>query len=191
MPEIEPLASIEKLVIMRLPPPMAIIVRDFCVTDIESLTELYNQYILETAITFDLHPFTTEQRQLSWMSHYSFSGRQRLLVAERDGVVLGYVTSSQFHTKAAYDTSVETSIYLCKEAKGQGIGSQLYGALFDVLAGEDVHRAYAGITLPNAASMAIHQKFGFEQVGLFREVGRKFDRYWDVAWLERSMVLSG
>lgn len=167
---------------------MTVVVRDFRIADIEKLTELYNRYILETPITFDINPFTLEQRQLTWMSHYAPSGRQRLLVAERDGDVLGYATSSQFRSKAAYDTSVETSIYLCLEAQGQGIGSQLYGALFDVLAEEDVHRAYAGITLPNAASMAIHQKFGFEQVGLFREVGRKFGRYWDVAWLERSMV---
>jgi phosphinothricin acetyltransferase len=166
---------------------MNTLVRDFCAADIDRLTELYNHYILETTITFDLQPYTVEQRREKWFSHYANSGRHRLLVAEYDRQVVGYATSSQFRVKAAYDTSVETSIYLSAEAQGQGIGSQLYSALFDLLATEDVHRAYAGITLPNEASIAIHHKFGFEQVGLFREVGRKFGRYWDVAWLEKTL----
>ncbi|MGC1528293.1 MAG: GNAT family N-acetyltransferase, partial [Phormidesmis sp.] len=70
---------------------------------------------------------------------------------------------------------------------GGGIGSLLYDALLQVLKTEDVHRAYAGITLPNEASIAIHQKFGFEQVALFQEVGRKFERYWDVAWFQKEI----
>lgn len=166
---------------------MTVIVRDYRAMDIEALTALYNYYILETTITFDLQPYTAQQRQEMWMSHYASSGRYRLLVAEREGQLVGYATSSKLRVKAAYDTSVETSVYLSSAAQGYGIGTQLYSALFEALAAEDVHRAYACITLPNEASMAIHQKFGFEQVGLFREVGRKFDRYWDVAWLERAM----
>ncbi len=167
--------------------PMNTLIRDFHPTDINALTELYNRYIAETTITFDLHPYTAPQRQATWMSHYATTGRYRLLVAEREGQVVGYATSSKFRTKAAYDTSVETSVYLDTQVQGKGIGTQLYSALFEALAEEDVHRAYAGITLPNAPSIAIHQKFGFEQVGLFREVGRKFGRYWDVAWFERKI----
>jgi phosphinothricin acetyltransferase len=166
---------------------MTVTVRDFCSADIEVLTALYNRYILETTITFDLQPYTVQQRQELWMSHYGHSGRYRLLVAERDRQVVGYASSSKLRVKAAYDTSVETSLYLIAEAQGCGIGSQLYSTLFEALQKEDVHRAYAGITLPNEASIAIHRKFGFEQVGLFREVGRKFDRYWDVAWLEKAL----
>lgn len=166
---------------------MNTVIRDFHPADISALTDLYNRYIAETTITFDLHPYTVSQRQTAWMSHYSKAGRYRLLVAEQDGQVVGYATSSKFRTKAAYDTSVETSVYLYPKAQGKGIGSQLYSALFEALAAEDVHRAYAGITLPNEPSIAIHQKFGFEQVGLFREVGRKFGRYWDVAWFERKI----
>jgi phosphinothricin acetyltransferase len=164
-----------------------IIVRSFCPEDIAILTALYNSYILETTITFDLQPYTVQQRQEQWMSHYAALGRYRLLVAERDKQVVGYATSSQLRVKAAYDTSVETSVYLHTEAQGRGVGSQLYRALFEALAKEDVHRAYACITLPNVASMALHRKFGFEQVGRFKEVGRKFDRYWDVAWLEKAL----
>ncbi|MGB7250743.1 MAG: N-acetyltransferase family protein [Phormidesmis sp.] len=167
---------------------MTIIIRDFCSADIEELTYLYNRYISETSITFDLHPYTVAQRQADWMDHYAPSGRHRLLVAEQGGQLLGYATSSQFRTKAAYDTSVETSIYLWPEKRQRGVGTQLYTALFAALAKEDVHRAYAGITLPNDASIAIHRKFGFEQMGVFREVGRKFGRYWDVAWFEKEIA---
>ncbi len=166
---------------------MTVTVRNFCVGDIEALTAIYNRYIAETTITFDLEPYTVLQRKDNWMSHYATTGRHRLLVAERDAEVVGYATSSQLRVKAAYDTSVETSIYLSADAQGQGIGSLLYGALFEVIALEDVHRAYAGITLPNEPSIAIHEKFGFRPVGLFKEVGRKFGRYWDVAWYEKAI----
>ncbi|PZO20510.1 MAG: GNAT family N-acetyltransferase [Leptolyngbya foveolarum] len=172
---------------------MEIIVREFLPEDIEALTELYNHYILETAITFDLYPYMPDQRQLNWMSHYTHSGRHRLFVAQCTGEaaeaknqVVGYASSSQFHSKAAYETSVETSIYLNSNFAGNGVGSQLYEALFSALSKEDVHRAYAGITLPNETSMAIHRKFGFEQAALYKEVGRKFGRYWDVMWLEKA-----
>ncbi|MEM9091441.1 MAG: N-acetyltransferase family protein [Cyanobacteria bacterium P01_F01_bin.53] len=166
---------------------MTTLVRDFCSTDIEPLTKLYNRYIIETTITFDLSPFSVEQRQANWMCHYNHSGRYRLFVAESDGEVVGYASSSKLRTKAAYNTSVESSIYLCDKAQGKGIGKQLYSTLFQTLAQEDIHRVYAGITLPNQASIALHKKFDFEQVGLFREVGRKFGRYWDVAWFEKTM----
>ncbi len=166
---------------------MDIRVRNVRDTDLGALVDLYNWYIAETAITFDLSPYTTEQRRESWLDHYSDSGRHRLLVAERNRQIVGYATSSKFATKAAYDTSVETSIYIASSFTGSGIGSQLYSALFNVLKTEDVHRAYAGITLPNEASVAIHQKFGFEQVGLFQEVGRKFEQYWDVAWFQKNL----
>jgi phosphinothricin acetyltransferase len=73
------------------------------------------------------------------------------------------------------------------DAHGNGIGSMLYGELFRLLAGEDVHRAVAGIAQPNEVSVALHGRFGFELVGRFTEVGRKFGRYWDVDWYERRL----
>ena len=166
---------------------MQTIIREFSAEDIRALTDLYNHYILETTITFDLQPYTPEQRYQSWMSHYAHSGRYRLLVAECDSKPVGYASSSLFNKKAAYETSVETSIYLSHYCVGRGVGSRLYEALFSTLAEEDVHRAYAGITLPNEASVTIHRKFGFEQVALYREVGRKFGRYWNVAWFEKAL----
>ena len=155
-------------------------------SDLERLTAIYNYYVINTPITFDLEPFSVEERR-EWLLHYAASGPHRLLVAEIDGVVLGYVSSSRFRPKSAYATSIETSIYLAPEATGQGIGAALYAALFNALAGEDLHRAYAGITLPNAASIALHRKVGFRSIGIYREVGRKFGKYWDVEWFEKLL----
>jgi phosphinothricin acetyltransferase len=110
-----------------------------------------------------------------------------LLVAEEEGSgVLGYATTSRWRPKAAYDTTVESSVYCRPDAVGRGIGGTLYSALFESIGGEDVHRIVAGISQPNPASVALHLRFGFRQVGTFSSVGRKFGRYWDVAWFERK-----
>jgi phosphinothricin acetyltransferase len=82
---------------------------------------------------------------------------------------------------------VETSVYLAPDAVGRGAGTRLYEKLFKALEGEDVHRAYAGIALPNPASVGLHERFGFKRAGHFTEQGRKFGRYWDVAWYEKAL----
>ena len=89
-------------------------------SDLERLTEIYNYYVIHTPITFDLEPFSVAER-CEWFRHYSASGPHRLLIAETDGLVVGYVTSSRFRPKAACETSVETSIYLAPQATGRGI----------------------------------------------------------------------
>ena len=154
--------------------------------DLEQLNDLYNYYIRETPITFDIEPITIDARR-EWLSHYDEVGRHRVLVAVDDATVLGYASSSSFRPKRAYETSVETSIYLARGNEGRGIGTKLYAALFEAISGEDIHRAYAGITMPNDASLALHTRFGFRQAGYFTEQGRMFDRYWDVAWFEKEM----
>jgi phosphinothricin acetyltransferase len=162
------------------------VVRPATVDDVAAITAIYNHYVAETPATFDLQPFTVEARA-AWFGHYAGSGRHRLLVAAAGTEVVGYATSSRFRDKAAYDTSVEVSVYLRPNALGLGLGSRLYTELFEVLSVEDVHRAYAGIALPNDASLALHRRFGFTEVGTYREVGRKFGRYWDVLWMERAL----
>lgn len=152
--------------------------------DLPSLTAIYNHYVRHTAITFDVTPFAPEERR-GWFEDHAASGRHRLLVAEEAGHVVGYASTSRWRPKPAYDTTVESSIYVHHEAHGRGIGRRLYGALFDALAGEDVRSIVAGVALPNAASIRLHERCGFTQVGVFRQVGRKFDRYWDVAWFQR------
>ncbi|GAC1684371.1 MAG: GNAT family N-acetyltransferase [Candidatus Dormibacteraceae bacterium] len=161
-------------------------VRPATATDLSAINDIYNQYILEAHYTFDLEPWTIDARR-EWFTHYSPSGRHRLLVAVADGQVIGYATSSRYRPKAAYDVTVETSIYLAPESVGRGAGSRLYRELFKILEGEDVHRANAGITLPNPASVALHERFGFKRIALFTEQGRKFGRYWDVAWFEKPL----
>lgn len=155
-------------------------------SDLPALTAIYNHYVTATPITFDVEPMTVEQRR-SWYDAYSTAGPHRLVVATEADAVLGYATSGPFRSKPAYLPSVATSIYCSPTAVGRGIGTRLYRALFAELATEDVHRVYAGITLPNESSRRLHLRFGFQPVGTFREVGRKFGRYWDVMWLERPM----
>jgi phosphinothricin acetyltransferase len=158
--------------------------------DLPALTEIYNHYVRHTPITFDLEPITVETRR-AWLLEHTSPGRHRVLVAENSGgEVVGYASTSRFRSKAAYDTTVEASIYCRADVVRQGFGRALYGALFDAVKDEDINRIVAGITLPNAASVALHERFGFRPIGLLTEVGRKFDRYWDVAWFERPLRLS-
>ena len=162
------------------------IIRAAATEDVPRLTEIYNHYIVHTQATFDIEPMTVEQR-VEWFSHYASTGPHRLLVADDDGVVCGFATSSPHRARAAYATSVETSVYCDPERIGRGIGSMLYSRLFDELAGEDLHRALAGITLPNDASVSLHERFGFVKIGEYSEVGRKFRRFWNVAWFEKHL----
>ncbi|MFI8088501.1 GNAT family N-acetyltransferase [Streptomyces sp. NPDC086080] len=156
--------------------------------DLTALTDLYNHYVRETAITFDTSPFTPEERR-PWLLSHPVDGPYRLMVATdgTPGQILGYATSSPFRPKPAYATSVETTVYVAPDAGRRGIGTLLYTALFAALAGEGLHRAYAGIAEPNDASTRLHERFGFRHVGTYREVGRKFGRWWDVAWYEKEL----
>lgn len=154
--------------------------------DLEAINEIYNHYVVTAHYTFDLEPMTMAMRR-EWFSHYGETGRYRLMVALAGGGVIGYACSSRFRPKPAYETSVETSIYVAPGAISHGTGSRLYETLFRSLQGEDLHRAYAGIALPNAQSIALHERFGFRRVAHFTDQGRKFGRYWDVAWWEKPL----
>ena len=170
------------------PEPEEIQVRPGVEGDLAALTDLYNHYVRETAITFDTAPFTPQER-LPWLLSHPVDGPYRLMVATDTGSrrILGYATSSPFRPKPAYATSVETTVYVAPDAGRRGIGTLLYKALFEALAGEGLHRACAGVTQPNDASTRLHERFGFRYVGTYREVGRKFGRWWDVAWYEKEL----
>ncbi|HKD22686.1 MAG TPA: GNAT family N-acetyltransferase [Rhizomicrobium sp.] len=155
--------------------------------DLDALLAIYNHYVANTHITFDVEPRTREQRKM-WLEGFSDSGRRQCLVAARGGTPIGWASSGPFKDRAAYDTSVETSVYLTPEEGGKGYGRRLYQALFDALAGEDVHRAFGGIAQPNEASVGLHLAMGFRHVGTYSEVGRKFGRFWDVAWYEKALA---
>jgi phosphinothricin acetyltransferase len=168
----------------------AVKIRPATRADLPRLTEIYNYYVINTPITFDLKPFTVDER-VRWFEEHAGAGRHRMFVAETAGTVVGYAYGGTFNDRAAYDTSVATSIYCASEATGRGIGAILYKVLFDAIRNEDIHRIMAGITLPNDASVKIHRRFGFTDVGVFTECGRKFDRYWDVVWMQRPLLLPG
>ncbi|HJT42655.1 MAG TPA: GNAT family N-acetyltransferase [Rhizomicrobium sp.] len=155
-------------------------------SDLAALLDIYNHYVRETPITFDIEPRTLAQRQ-AWLDGFAPSGRYQCFVAVMNGQAIGWASSHRYNERAAYDTTVVSSVYLAPDATGQGLGRRLYAALFEALAGEDIHRVFGGITLPNEASVRLHRAFGFVPIGIYREVGRKFGRYWDVAAYIRPM----
>ena len=156
--------------------------------DLAALTDIYNHYVLTSHATFDVEPVDAEDR-LEWLAQFDTSGPHRLVVASApDGHVLGYASSTRYQARAAYARSVATSVYCSPDAVGRGVGAALYSALFDALSGTGLHRAIAGIALPNPASLRLHERFGFREIGTQSEVGFKFDRFWDVLLLERELV---
>jgi phosphinothricin acetyltransferase len=165
----------------------ALVIRPATPKDLPRLTEIYNHYVAGApTVTFDTEPVTVAQRR-PWFDRYALTGRHRLLLAERAGMVLGYTTSSPFHGMIDADTTVETTILCAPEAVGHGIGRLLYGALFDALENEDIHSIMALITLPNPSSCALHEYFGYREMGVMTEAGRKFGQYWDVAFYQKMV----
>jgi phosphinothricin acetyltransferase len=148
--------------------------------DLPALLDIYNHYVLNTPVTFDIEPRTLAQRR-EWFGQFSDGGRYQCFVPVRDGQALGWVCSARFKEKEAYATTIETSIYLAPGEGGKGLGRRLYETLFGAITGEDIHRIFAGTTLPNEASVNLHKAMGFRLVGVQPEVGRKFGKFWDVA----------
>jgi phosphinothricin acetyltransferase len=161
-------------------------VRRAVLSDLEAITRLYNHFVEHTAVTFDVGVFTQEERK-PWFAQFTPVGPHQLFVAEAAGVFLGYAGSMPFKAKKAYATSVETTIYVAPDAARRGAGRALYEVLFAALCQEDVHRAYAGVALPNDASLRFHEAFDFRPIGTYHEVGRKFGRYHDVMWFEKRL----
>ena len=160
-----------------------IIIRHCAPGDYDAVVEIYNHYIENSHTTFDARPYSIGERA-PWFSPFHESGPNQLLVAENNGTVLGFCCSTPFEHRAAYDISVETTVYLTPEATGEGVGKRLYEVLLQNLSGIGLHGAYAGIALPNDASVKLHETLGFRKIGVYQEVSWKFDQYWNVAWYE-------
>ncbi|MFP5577649.1 MAG: N-acetyltransferase family protein [Acidimicrobiia bacterium] len=152
--------------------------------DLDAITRIYDQYIVGSAVSFDVEPWPRERRLRWWEDH---QGHPRLvvLVAEEEGEVVGVAYSSWYRPKVAYERSMETSIVLDGRRTGQGLGPRLYGALLDELAAAGTHRAYAVVTIPNEASIALHHRLGFRDVGVEDECGWKLGRWWSTLTLEK------
>jgi phosphinothricin acetyltransferase len=155
-------------------------------SDLPALLDIYNHYVIHTPITFDLEPRTLAQRR-EWFDQFSPHGKYQCFIADENGIAIAYACSAKFKEREAYATTIETSIYCAPDKTRKGIGRRLYATLFDALKGEDIHRAYGGVTLPNDASVGLHEAMGFRRVGTYGEVGRKFGKYWDVGLFLRDM----
>lgn len=155
-------------------------------SDLGEIDRVYNHYVTSSHVTFDVEPLTPDERR-AWFRAFADRGRHQLFVAYRGDRFLGYAHSKPLRPKGAYDTSVETTIYLDPDVTRSGVGRRLYGTLLDALRNEDVHRAYGGIALPNDVSVAFHERLGFRKVAYYDEVGRKFGEYWSVVWYELGL----
>ena len=158
---------------------MPLSIRDVTADDAAQICDIYNHYVHNTAITFEQQPVSVPDMQArieSYASAYPW------LVAERDGLLLGYAYATRWRTRAAYDLTVESTVYVADAARGSGIGRPLYLALLDALREQSIHAVVGCIALPNPGSVALHEKCGFEKVAHFAEVGRKFDRWVDVGF---------
>jgi len=151
--------------------------------DYNAIVEIYNHYIRNSHSTFDTTPHSIGERA-PWFSQFNESGPNQLMVADQDGAVVGFCCSTPFKNRAAYDISVETTVYVSEQATGRHIGKRLYETMLNNLSGIGLHGAYAGVALPNDASVYLHESLGFRKVGTYKEVGWKFGKYWDVAWFE-------
>ena len=148
-------------------------------SDAEPIRVIYEAVVTATAITFELDPPTT--RQMAGRIAETLEQRP-WLVCEEAGALLGYAHAGRHRVRAAYQWSVEPSVYVSETARRRGVGRALYKSLFEVLALQGFCNAYAGITLPNPASVALHESFGFERIGVYRAVGFKLGAWHDVGW---------
>lgn len=154
--------------------------------DATSICNIYNPYITDTVVTFEEKEITAadiakriakvESENLPWF------------VAEDErGNVVGYAYATQWRDRFSFRFSVEITAYLSTTHTSKGLGSQLYQALFTELKRKNIHSAIAGITLPNEASVALHEKFAMEKVAHFTEVGLKFNRWLDVGYWQKTL----
>lgn len=160
-------------------------IRNAVVDDLPALVDIFNFYVADGHVTFTTTPHTAESR-IPWFESYS-DGPHQLLVCVEDSRILGCAYSSRYRPGSAFDTTVETSIYLHPEARGRRVGQHLYSALFDRLATQPLHLAVAGIALPNPGSIALHYRMGFEEVGTFREYAFKRGQWISSTWLQRPV----
>jgi len=154
-------------------------IRDATVADAGVLLAIYSPFVIETAVSFELEPPSVEEfseRILAAQTKWAW------LVAEQAGRIGGYAYASSFRQRAAYQWSIEVSAYLDPAFHGRGIGRALYERLLTIMVAKGYCTAYAGITLPNDASVRFHQALGFTEVGVFRRAGWKFAAWHDVSW---------
>ena len=154
--------------------------------DAGRIAEIYNHYVLNTTVTFDAEPKSTEER-LRWLAEHDAA--HPVLIGEIDGKIVAWGSLTKWGTRAAYRHSVEVSIYVDKDYRGRGLGADMSRALVEKAVQAGHHALITQIVSDNAASLRLSDQLGFEHAGVLREVGRKFGRWLDVVITE--MVLPG
>ena len=149
-----------------------------------AITDILNYTIMNSNATLATQPVTLADRR-EWFGRFSVTGPYRLFVARRGSRILGYAASQPYREHQGFRETVEVSIALDAASRGQGVGTALYRALLECLADEPVHVALAGIVLPNDASVALHRRLGFTEVGTFHEYAVKNGQYLSSVWMER------
>jgi L-amino acid N-acyltransferase YncA len=154
-------------------------------SDAETIRSIYNLEVVESTVTFDLVPRTPAE-QVSWIDDHS--GAHPAIVAhDETGVVLGFASLSPYRPRPAYATTVEDSVYVRRERRGEGIGAVLLGALVQLARDHGFHSIVARIVGGHEASIALHRACGFTEIGREVEVGRKFGRWLDVVLMQRLL----
>ena len=153
-------------------------------TDAMAILKIYAPFIANTSVSFETEVPTAVQ----FTEHVkSIIGKYPYLVYEADGKVVGYAYASRHRERAAYRFSADVSVYVDPGYHRRGIGKALYIKLFDLLKEKGIYTAYAGITLPNEASISLHKSFGFSEVGIYHNVGYKHGQWHNVIWLEKPL----
>jgi len=150
--------------------------------DLPAMLEIYNHVILNTTAVYDYEPHTLEMRK-QWFDTKKEQGFP-VFVAEEEGTIAGFSSIGTFRAWAAYKYTVENSIYVKSDCRGKGIGRLLLKPLIEAAKDLKLHAIVAGIDASNETSIALHKKFGFEEVARFKEVGWKFERWLDLVFLE-------
>lgn len=163
---------------------MSSTIRSASAADALSLLKIYKPIVENTTVSFELRVPSVEE----FAKRIEKSvGSHAWLVLDDDGMLCGYAYGTEHRAREAYQYSVETSVYVHPEHRQKGVGEKLYSELLNRLAQAGFHRAFAGIALPNASSIAIHSKLGFTEIGVFKEIGYKFNAWHDVSWWQRHL----
>ena len=162
-----------------------ILIRPAETADAAAICEIYNHYIEHTVVTFEEVLLTAGDidKRLQDINAIGLPW----LVAEVQGVVIGYAYAGKFRDRSAYRYTAEVTVYLAPAGTGQGAGTSLYNALFEALRERSIHIVIGGITLPNVASVALHEKMGMEKVAHLEEVGCKFGKWLDVGYWQATL----
>ena len=150
--------------------------------DAPAINAIFNLFVVNSHTLFDVEPWTDPAR-VAWLEERIASGHT-VLVAVRGDEILGAAWSGPWRTKAAYARSAETTVVIDPSVHDSGVGEHLYTALLSALAASGIHRCYAVIALPNVASIGLHRKLGFTEIGTLDEVGHKDGRYISTTLME-------